>query len=49
MADVLPVISLIRAARSPIVISWPLPMLKTWPIARGSSIKATMALTTSPT
>ena len=40
---------LIRSARSPIVISLPLPMLKTWPTARGSSIKATIARTTSPT
>ncbi len=44
----LPVSSLIRSASARIEISLPLPMLKTWPTARGSSIKATIARTTSP-
>ena len=49
ISELLPVIFLTLAASSPIVISLPLPILKTWPIAWGSSIKATIALTTSPT
>ena len=49
ISELLPVIFLTLAASSPIVISSPLPMLKTCPMARGSSIKATIALTTSPT